>query len=268
MIELRTQSLFVSLEWFAQSLFVSLGGFAHREKENVVWRFVFPCGGAAAKIIVKSDRRLAWNEIVMIIRFYESRLNSKDLLPFFCQIDFFSNSNGSRMKNLRPLVAIDQTAFNNWWCSIFEHKSFKRIHQLFYNIAKTIRAFTAKKCSHRERVKRLFLGLCPESVTRPIFPIHLGHNKKWIPAEIGFLRQQSEDERLPPLLRTFTPAIIIKSVSKFSQPNAIVHDAIFPPAKKGWKSQQTSTHLFIKVINHIWQTLRCCGSSAAMKVWF
>ena len=87
--------------------------------------------------------------------------------------------------------------------------------------------------------------LCPESVTRPIFPIHLGHNKKWIPAEIGFLRQQSEDERLLPLLRTFTPAIIIKSVSKFSQPNAIVHDAIFPPTKKGGKSQQTSTHLSI-----------------------
>ena len=141
MIELRTQSLFVSLEWFAQSLFVSLGGFAHREKENVVWRFVFPCGGAAAKIIVKSDRRLAWNEIVMIIRFYESRLNSKDLLPFFCQIDFFSNSNRSRMKNLRPLVAIDQTAFNNWWCSILEHKSFKRIHHLFCNIAKTNKAY-------------------------------------------------------------------------------------------------------------------------------
>ena len=89
MIELRTQGLFVSLEWFAQSLFVSLGGFAHREKENVVWRFVFPCGGAAAKIIVKSDRRLAWNEIVMIIRFYESRLNSKDLLPFFLSDRFF-----------------------------------------------------------------------------------------------------------------------------------------------------------------------------------
>ena len=65
------------------------GGFAHREKENVVWRFVFPCGGAAAKIIVKSDRRLAWNEIVMIIRFYESRLNSKDLLPFFLPDRFF-----------------------------------------------------------------------------------------------------------------------------------------------------------------------------------
>ena len=64
-------------------MFVFLGGFAHREKENVVRRFVFPCWGAAAKIIVKSGRRLALNEIVMIIRFLKSR-------PiFFCQIDFF-----------------------------------------------------------------------------------------------------------------------------------------------------------------------------------
>ena len=77
-------------------MFVLLDGFAHREKENVVRRFVFPCWGAAAKIIVKSGRRLGLNRIV---NFLSDRFSVK--------------SNGGKMKNLRLLVAIDQIAFNN-----------------------------------------------------------------------------------------------------------------------------------------------------------
>ena len=55
---------------------------------------------------------------------------------------------------------------NIWWCSISEHKSFKRIHRLCRTIAKTIKTYTVAKISssqgRNKSSKKRFLGLSPE----------------------------------------------------------------------------------------------------------
>ena len=205
MIELRTQGLFVSLKRVCSGFVCFLRRFCSPWKGKCCMKICLPMLGRSCKHNCK-----VWQEACIEWNSHDHKILW--IPAFFLPDRFFLNPNGSKMKNLRLLVAIDQIAFNNWWCSFSDHKSFKRIHQLFCNIGKTIRAYTSKKYFHQERVRKLWDYV--RNLWPALSPVHLGHNKKWILAErlgIGFLRQELEDEPLPPLLRTFTPSIIIRT---------------------------------------------------------